>query len=124
MNEAEISTRRAHSGLTVWFTGLSSTGKTTLSDALSAQLRRLGFRVEQLDGDIIRRHLSLGLGYDRKDREENLRRIGYVAEMLSRHQVVVLVSAISPYCAIRDEMRRKCGLFVEVYVDAPLEVCE
>ncbi len=124
MVEAENSTRNGHAGLTVWFTGLSSAGKTTLSNAVSAQLKMLGCRVEQLDGDIIRRHLSLGLGYDRRDREENLRRIGFVAEMLSRHQVIVLVSAISPYRMIRAEMREKCRPFIEVYVDAPLEVCE
>ncbi|MGO9337254.1 MAG: adenylyl-sulfate kinase [Terracidiphilus sp.] len=124
MMEAKNLAVRAHAGLTVWFTGLSSAGKTTLSDAVSAHLKNLGYRVEQLDGDVIRRHLSLGLGYERKDREENLRRIGYVAEMLSRNQVIVLVSAISPYRAIRDEMRIKCGPFIEVYVDAPLEVCE
>jgi adenylylsulfate kinase len=124
MDEAEPSTRIEHAGLTVWFTGLSSAGKTTLSDAVSGNLKKLGCRVEQLDGDIIRRHLSLGLGYDRKDREENLRRIGFVAEMLSRHRVIVLVSTISPYRAIRAEMRGKCKSFIEVYVDAPLEVCE
>jgi adenylyl-sulfate kinase len=124
MNEAETSTRHEHAGLTVWFTGLSSAGKTTLSDAVFVYLKKLGCRVEQLDGDMIRRHLSLGLGYHRKDREENLRRIGFVAEMLSRHQVIALVSAISPYSAIRAEMREKCRPFIEVFVDAPLEVCE
>lgn len=80
--------------------------------------------MEQLDGDVIRKQLSFGLGYDRKDREENIRRMGFVAEMLSRHQVIVLVAAISPYRAIRDEMRAKCGPFIEVYVNSPLEVCE
>lgn len=124
MRDGETPTHNEHTGLTVWFTGLSSAGKTTLSDAVSIRLKKLGCRVEQLDGDIVRQHLGLGLGYDRKDREENLRRIGFVAEMLSRHQVIVLVSAISPYCAIRAEMREKCRPFIEVYVDAPLKVCE
>ena len=124
MDDADTPTRNEHTGLTVWFTGLSSAGKTTLSDAVSIHLKKLGCRVEQLDGDIVRQRLSLGLGYDRKDREENLRRIGFVAEMLSHHQVIVLVSAISPYRAIRAEMRGKCRPFIEVYVDAPLKVCE
>jgi len=113
-----------HDGLTVWLTGLSSAGKTTLSDALFQKLTERGYRVEQLDGDVVRRHLSRGLGFSRADREENVRRIGFVAEALTRHGVIVLVSAISPYRATRDEMRQTIGRFLEVFVDASLKVCE
>jgi adenylylsulfate kinase len=80
--------------------------------------------VEWLDGDIARQHLSRGLGFSREDRDENIRRIGYVAELLSRNGVVVIVSAISPYRNVREEVRRSLGKFVEVYVHAPLEICE
>jgi adenylylsulfate kinase len=111
-------------GLTVWFTGLSGAGKTTLNQALEKLLRARGYPVEPLDGDLVRQRLSKGLGYSKADRDENIRRIGFVAELLTRHGVVVLVSAISPYREIRDEVRRKIGAFLEVYVNAPLEVCE
>ncbi|WP_334270458.1 adenylyl-sulfate kinase [Edaphobacter sp. HDX4] len=111
-------------GLTVWLTGLSSAGKTTLSDAVFRELSSRGYRVEQLDGDVVRQHLSKELGFSREDREENIRRIGFVAELLTRQGVIVLVSAISPYRSIRDEMRKRIGHFLEVHVDAPLEVCE
>jgi len=111
-------------GLTVWFTGLSGAGKTTLSQALEKLLMARGYPIEPLDGDVVRQHLSKGLGYSKADRDENIRRIGFVAELLTRHGVVVLVSAISPYREIRDEVRRKIGAFLEVYVNAPLEVCE
>jgi adenylylsulfate kinase len=80
--------------------------------------------VEWLDGDVVRRYLSKGLGYSKEDRDENIRRIGFVAELLTRNGVIVLVSAISPYRAVRDEMRARIGNFVEVYVDAPLTVCQ
>jgi adenylyl-sulfate kinase len=110
-------------GLTIWFTGLSSAGKTTISQAVFERLRAEGHRVEWLDGDIMRQHLSKGLGFAKEDRDENVRRIGFVAELLTRHGVIVLVSAISPYRAVRDEMRSRIGNFMEVYVNAPLEVC-
>jgi adenylylsulfate kinase len=112
------------SGLTIWFTGLSSSGKTTLAQALYERLRTRGYRVEMLDGDAVRRHLSKGLGFSREDRDENIRRIGFVAQLLTRNGVIVLVSAISPYRAVRDEVRRSIGNFIEVFVNAPLEVCE
>ena len=83
-----------------------------------------GERVEWLDGDVVRRRLSKGLGFSKEDRDENIRRIGFVAELLTRHGVIVLVSAISPYRAVRDEMRSRIGSFLEVYVDAPLVVCQ
>ncbi len=112
------------SGLTVWFTGLSGAGKSTLSQAVQRQLTELGFRTEILDGDIIRQHLSKGLGFSREDRDENVRRIGFVANLLTRHGVIVLVAVVSPYLATRGEVRSAIGRFLEVYVNAPLSVCE
>jgi adenylylsulfate kinase len=114
----------AHRGVTVWFTGLSGAGKTTIRMALEQQLRAQGFKVEVLDGDIVRQNLTKGLGFSKDDRDENIRRIGFVAHLLTRNDVIVLVSAISPYSDIRDEVRSRIGDFVEVYVNAPLSVCE
>jgi adenylylsulfate kinase len=91
---------------------------------LSRELCRRGHSVEWLDGDIVRQRLSKDLGFSKQDRDENVRRIGFVAEALTRHGVIVLVSAISPYAAVREEMRRQIGSFLEVYVHAPLAVCE
>jgi adenylylsulfate kinase len=112
------------SGLTVWFTGLSSSGKTTISQAVREKLLHAGHKVEWLDGDAVRQHISKGLGYSKEDRDENIRRIGYVADLLTRNGVIVLVSAISPYRAVRDEVRARIGKFLEVYVEAPLAVCQ
>jgi adenylylsulfate kinase len=112
------------SGLSIWFTGLSSSGKTTISQAVHEKLLRAGHKVEWLDGDVVRQHISKGLGFSKEDRDENIRRIGFVAELLTRNGVIVLVSAISPYRAVRDEMRALIGNFIEVYVEAPLEVCQ
>jgi adenylylsulfate kinase len=111
-------------GAAVWFTGLSGAGKTTIRMEVEQQLRAQGYKVEVLDGDIVRQNLTKGLGFSKEDRDENIRRIGFVAHLLSRNGVIVLVSAISPYRAIRDEVRDKIGNFVEVYVNAPLAVCE
>ena len=111
-------------GLTVWFTGLSSAGKSTICQALYEKLWAQGHKVEWLDGDAVRRHLSKGLGFSKEDRDENVRRIGFVAELLTRNGVIVLVSAISPYAAVRDEIRKRIGNFLEVFVHAPLDVCE
>ena len=111
-------------GLTVWFTGLSSAGKSTICQAVYEKLWARGFKVEWLDGDIVRQHLSKDLGFSKQDRDENIRRIGFVAELLTRNGVIVLVSAISPYSAVRDEVRRRIGNFLEVYVNAPLAICE
>ncbi len=111
-------------GLTVWFTGLSGAGKTTICNALCTELLARGFRVEVLDGDIMRMHLCSDLGFSRRDRNENIRRIGFVAELLTRNGTVVLVSAISPYRAARDAVRAKIGDFLEVHVNAPLSTCE
>jgi adenylylsulfate kinase len=110
-------------GLTIWFTGLSSAGKTTISQAVRERLLQAGHKVEWLDSGVVRRHISKGLGYSKEDRDENDRRIGFVAELLTRNGVIVLVSAISPYRAVRDEMRARIGKFLEIYVEAPLDVC-
>ena len=111
-------------GVTVWFTGLSGAGKTTINQRLEEKLRWHGYRVEVLDGDIVRQNLTKGLGFSKEDRDENIRRIGFVAHLLTRNGVIVLVSAISPYREIRDEVKKRIGDFVEVYVNAPLAVCE
>jgi adenylyl-sulfate kinase len=108
----------------VWLTGLSSAGKTTIGQALFDCLRGLGYRVEMLDGDIVRERLCRGLGFSKEDRDENIRRIGFVAELLARNGVLVIVSAISPYRATRGEVRGAIPGFVEVYVNAPIQVCE
>lgn len=111
-------------GFTVWLTGLSGAGKSTIAEGLAEELRRRGLPVEVLDGDVVRKSLSKGLGFSREDRDENIRRIGFVAGLLARNGVAVIVAAISPYRSTRDEVRASLGDFVEVHVDAPLEVCE
>ena len=114
----------AQQGVTIWLTGLSGAGKTTLTQALEAKLLANNYDIEVLDGDIVRTNLTKGLGFSKADRDENIRRIGFVANLLTRHGVIVLVSAISPYREIRDEVRQKIGNFIEVFVNAPLSVCE
>ena len=111
-------------GFILWFTGLSGSGKTTISEALEPELKRRGCKVEILDGDVVRTNLSKGLGFSQEDRDTNIRRIGFVAHLLSRNGVAAMTAAISPYRAIRDEIRAMEPNFVEVYVTAPLEVCE
>ena len=111
-----------HKGFVLWFTGLSGAGKSTISNLLEARLRACGARVETLDGDVVRTHLSKGLTFSREDRDLNVRRIGFVAELLARHGVIVIVAAISPYREVRDEVRAKIDNFVEVYVECPIEV--
>lgn len=116
-------------GFTIWFTGLSGSGKTTLSNLVHHRLQEKGItNVEVLDGDVVRTHLSKGLGFTKEDRDTNIRRIGWVAHLLSKHKVPNLVSAISPYRDIRDEVRKLIehtgGHFVEVFVDCPVSVCE
>ncbi len=114
----------AERGVTIWLTGLSGAGKSTIARILEKELRERGEKVEVLDGDIIRTNLSKGLGFSKEDRDENIRRIGFVAHLLTRNGVKVIVAAISPYRAVRQEVRERIGDFVEVYVNAPLEVCE
>src|SRR5262247_4173402 len=109
-------------GCAVWFTGMSSAGKTTAARLLESRLRASGARVEVLDGDLVRERLSKGLGFAKGDRDENIRRIGFVCELLVRHGVIVIVSAISPYRAVRDEVRAQIPQFIEVYMDCPLDV--
>jgi adenylylsulfate kinase len=115
----------AHQGFTLWFTGLSGSGKTTITTHLVKELRRRGVPLEVLDGDIVRENLSKGLGFSKEDRDTNIRRIAFVANLLSRNGVPVITAAISPYREIRNEARELMdGRFVEVYAKAPLEVCE
>jgi adenylylsulfate kinase len=109
-------------GFTLWFTGLSGAGKTTVSEIVEHELKERGLRVEVLDGDIVRTNLSKGLSFSRDDRNINVLRIGFVANLLTRNGVAVIVSAISPYKEARDQVRRRIIDFVEVFVDVPLEV--
>ncbi len=111
-------------GFTLWFTGLSGSGKSTLAQYLTPILKERGTPVEVLDGDEVRENLSKGLGFSKEDRDTNIRRIGYVASMLSRNGVCAITAAISPYAELRREIRSKTNTFVEVYVEAPLEVVE
>lgn len=111
-----------HKGFTLWFTGLSGAGKSTVSEQVYARLREAGAKVELLDGDIVRTHLSKGLGFSKEDRDINVRRIGFVCELLSRNGVIAMVAAISPYRAVREEVRAAIPNFVEVYVHCPIEV--
>jgi len=112
-------------GFCLWFTGLSGSGKTTITTHLVKELRRRGSKLEVLDGDIVRENLSKGLGFSKEDRDTNIRRIAFVADLLSRNDVPVITAAISPYREIRDEARKKMGdQFIEIYAQAPLEVCE
>src|ERR687886_2411073 len=111
-------------GFTLWFTGLSGAGKTTVSEIVEKELRERIGNVEVLDGDIVRTNLSKGLGFSRADRDTNVLRIGFVAKILARNGVAVIVSAISPYKEARDQVRRDIGEdFIEVFVSCPVEVC-
>jgi adenylyl-sulfate kinase len=108
----------------VWFTGLSGAGKSTLAEIVVADLRERGLRVELLDGDEVREHLSKGLGFSKEDRDTNVLRIGWVASVLARNGVIAVTAAISPYRAVRDEVRGWIDNFVEVHVATALEDCE
>jgi adenylyl-sulfate kinase len=111
-------------GCCLWFTGYSGAGKSTIAGIVADELRARGRRVEVLDGDEVREHLSKGLGFSKEDRDTNIRRIGYVASLLARNGVIAITAAISPYRAVRDEVRGWIDDFVEVFVDTPIEVCE
>ena len=115
---------RRRQGLTVWFTGLSAAGKSTLAEMLASRLLEHGRPSTVLDGDVVRTHLSKGLGFSKEDRDTNIRRIGFVAAEITRHGGTVIAAAISPYRAIREENRALIGNYVEVYANAPLSVCE
>jgi len=126
MAQAELTSDRRiiqASGFTLWLTGLSGAGKSTLATAVGRELSRQGVGVELLDGDEVRQNLSKGLGFSREDRDTNIRRIGYVAKLLTRNGVAVITAAISPYRDVRDEVRREIGAFVEVHVKASLDAC-
>ncbi|MBA3920759.1 MAG: adenylyl-sulfate kinase [Nostocaceae cyanobacterium] len=112
------------SGVTIWLTGLSGAGKTTIGQAVEAELLQRNYNVSLLDGDVMRQSLCQGLGFSRSDREENIRRIGLLAYDLTYQGKIVLVCVISPYRQQRDAMREYIENFVEVYVNAPLSVCE
>ena len=115
----------SNNGFILWFTGLSGSGKSTLAEFLTPTLVERGVKIEVLDGDVVRTNLSKGLGFSKEDRDTNIRRIGFVANLLARNGCGAITAAISPYAAIRDECRAKCeGRFIEVYVEAPLEVVE
>jgi adenylylsulfate kinase len=114
----------ANAGLILWLTGLSSSGKTTIAKGVEAELKARYCLVELLDGDAVRTNLSKGLGYNREDRDTNIRRIGFVASLLARNGVVAVVAAISPYRDAREEVRQMADKFIEVHVNAPLSVCE
>ena len=111
-------------GFTLWFTGLSGAGKSTIASILEKKLKEKGLKVEILDGDVVRTHLSKGLGFSKEDRDANIRRIGYVASLLSRNGVVTITAAISPYKEIRNEVREMHENFIEVYAKCPLDVLE
>jgi adenylylsulfate kinase len=111
-------------GCVIWFTGLSGSGKTTIAHAVEKVLLDADVPVEILDGDVVRENLSKGLGFSKEDRDINIRRIAFVAHLLQRNGVFVITAAISPYEALRNEARVMIKDFVEVFADAPLEVCE
>jgi adenylylsulfate kinase len=110
-------------GFTIWFTGLSGAGKSTLSEVIERRLKESGRNVEILDGDIVRMHLSKGLGFNREDRDTNIKRIAFVCGLLARNGVVSISAAISPYREAREWARKEIGDFVEVYLKCPIEVC-
>lgn len=111
-----------HQGFTIWFTGLSGAGKSTVSEILVKRLKAQNLKVEVLDGDVVRTHLSKGLTFSKEDRDINIRRIGWVCEVLSRNGVAAIAAAISPYREIRDEVRSKIPNFIEVYMSVPISV--
>src|SRR5579872_3359496 len=112
-----------NTGFTIWFTGLSGSGKSTLSDIIEQRLKERGRNVEVLDGDIVRTHLSKGLGFSREDRDTNIKRIAFVCGLLTRNGVICISAAIAPYHDTRDWARKEIGNFVEVYVKCPIDVC-
>jgi len=122
MDNLPANTVPSDKGFTVWLTGMSGAGKSTASHLLAERLRALGAKVEVLDGDVVRTHLSKGLGYSKEDRDENVRRIGFVCGLLARNGVVAIAAAISPYRNAREDVRALVANFVEVYVECPIGV--
>jgi len=110
-------------GFTLWFTGLPCSGKSAVADWVANLLKEQGMKVERLDGDIVRKDLTRDLGFSKEDRDENIRRITFVAKLLTRNGVAVLTSFISPYREVRARARKEIGNFIEVYVKCPVEVC-
>jgi len=113
-----------HKGFVLWFTGLSGSGKSTLANKVYEELKVNGTKIEKLDGDVVRENLTRDLGFSPEDRDENIRRIGFVSNLLSRNGVAVLASFISPYARQREDLRERLENYIEVFVNAPLEVCE
>jgi adenylylsulfate kinase len=113
----------SNTGFTIWFTGLSGAGKSTLSEAIQKRLNAHGRNVEILDGDVVRTHLSKGLGFSREDRDTNIKRIAFVCSLLTRNGAICISAAIAPYREAREWARKEIGNFVEVYVKCPIEVC-
>jgi len=122
-NWGRVSAKTTSSGVTLWFTGLPCSGKSTIADAVAKELQKMGVKAERLDGDIIRKHLWKELGFSKEDRDENIRRAAFLAGLLTRNGIIVLTSFISPYRELRDYARREIGNFVEIYVKCPVEVC-
>ena len=116
--------RQRHRGAVIWLTGLSGAGKSTIAQDVAARLKAYGVRAEILDGDAMRQTISHGLGFSKEDRNENVRRVGIAADHLCRRGLVVLAALISPYRAARESVRARVDPFIEVYVNAPLEICE
>lgn len=114
----------SNQGATIWLTGLPSSGKSTIASGLARELKAQGLPVEVLDGDVVRTHLSKGLSFSREDRDLNVKRIGFVSQLLTKYGVFVIVAAVSPYREAREWCRRQIGKFVEVFVETPLAVCE
>lgn len=117
-----MSTQNEQEGFVVWMTGLSGAGKTTIAHVLVDELKARGLKVERLDGDVVRQSLTRDLGFSKEDRDKNIERVTFVAKLLSRNGVACVCSFISPYQAVRDQVRAETTNFVEVFVDAPLEV--
>lgn len=111
-------------GLTIWFTGLSGSGKSTIGKVVYDELVKRGSKVEMLDGDVVRTNLCKGLGFSKEDRDTNIRRIGFVAGLLTKHDVIAIVAAISPYANVRQEVRQNIGNFMEIYCETDLAVLE
>ncbi|QHG20306.1 adenylyl-sulfate kinase [Nostoc sp. ATCC 53789] len=113
-----------HLGAILWLTGLSGAGKTTIAHNLDQKLQTRSYPTEILDGDIVRIYLSQGLGFSKQDRDINVRRIGFVANLLSRNGIIAIIAAISPYRQVREELKKTSTKFIEIYVYAPIAVCE